>query len=653
VSGSWLNQEKTVRKILLLSSSAVLLAAQVPALAAETSETVVVSATRTEQPLEKTGASISLLTGNDLMAQQTVFLADALAETPGLIVNRVGGAGQTATISLRGAEQGQTVTLIDGIRLNDPSDVSGGAQYGDLLANNTDRIEVLRGPQSTLYGSDAIGGVVNIVTKRGGDSPVSLAAGIEGGSYDSWRMNAAADGTAGDVEYGAAVNYYGTNGISAADSRRGNSEADGYGYFGAAINTRSHLSDTVSIDLRGYYTHAHTDYDDGYDSNYVMSDSSAYDIHALYAGYAGLNAAVLGGRFQNRLALIATTSKRDYYDSAYDTVHLNYAYAGSALRFEYQGIVDIDADTQLSFGAESETTAFDNDDFYSYMATEHIAGHKRISSGYGQLQHTFFDQLTLTGGVRYDSDEAFGSHTSVKLSAAWQVPGWDATLRGNYGNGFKAPTLYQLYSPYSNPIANLKAETAKGWEIGADKRLWNGRITASATYFERHTKNQIDFQSCYSAADAAGCSYRLEQYGYYVNIGRSRARGVEASLQAALSDTLKLSANVTDMSVIDRDSKLDLARRPQLMANAAVTWQPLDGFNLGARVNFTGKRFNDASETTRLYAATTVNLFGDYAIDETWQVYGRIDNLFDDRTERVTYYGTPGISATAGVRLHL
>ncbi len=235
-------------------------------------ETVVVTATRTPQPVNVTGESVSVITGDDLQTQQIGVVTDALAETPGLTVNRNGGIGQTTSVSIRGAETGQTLVLIDGVRMNDPSSVDDQAILGDVLVNNIDRIEVLRGPQSTLYGSDAIGGVVNILTKRGGDAPFAVDASAEGGSFDTWHVNAAANGTAGDVDYGAAVNYLDTGGISAADARNGNSESDPYRNFGAAANTRVHLADNFSLDLRGYYTDTHTAFDGFPPPNFAFQD---------------------------------------------------------------------------------------------------------------------------------------------------------------------------------------------------------------------------------------------------------------------------------------------------------------------------------------------------------------------------------------------
>jgi len=643
-----------MQKSILLSSAAfaaMLLPAWADDAPENAAETVVVTATRTPQPLDKTGASLTVIAGDDLLARHVDVLSDALQETPGLIVVRSGGVGQITTVSLRGAEQGQTVALIDGVRLNDPSDVSEGALFGDLLVNNIERVEILRGPQSTLYGSDAIGGVVNIITRRGG--PFALAASAEGGSLDTWRLNLSASGSDGALEYGAAVNALGTKGISAADARNGNREADGYRNLGATANTRTHLGAAVSIDLRFYFTRGHDDFDDNYAYTppYQLEDSPANNTNQLYAGYAGLNADL--GRWHSRIALIATSSTRQFFDSASDTIHLNYDFAGRAVRFEYQGTLDIDADSQATFGAESEERSFRNDNFYSYMPRQTNAGHDRISGAYAQIQHSFFDRLTLTGGLRHDEDEEFGSHNSVKLAAAWQIPRWDATLRATYGDGFKAPTLYQLYSPYSNPVAALKPETAKGWEAGADKSLADGRLAASLTYFERRTQNQIDFQNCTTAADAPGCPQRLAQYGYYVNLDRTRAKGVEAALAADLTDALKLSLNYTNLSAVNLLTGTDLARRPHDEANAALTWRANGGLTLGFDVGYLGKRFNDAGNFTPLGSNTKVDLFATYALARNWQLFGRIDNLFDDRTEYVTGYGTPELAANFGVHAEL
>jgi len=632
-----------MQKSLLLSSAA-FMALLAPAYADGAPETVVVTATRTLQPLEVTGTSMSVVTADDIKTQQIDIVSDALKQTPGLTVVRNGGPGQSTNVLLRGADAGQTLVLIDGVRINDPSATSGEAIFGDLLANGIDRIEVLRGPQSTLYGSDAIGGVVDILTKRGGATPFALTASAEGGSFATYHFNVAANGTSGAVEYGAAANYFGTNGVSAADAKNGNSEADGTHNFGATGNVRVHVADNVSLDARLYYTRARDSFDGYPPPDYTFQDTHEYEDDELLASYGGVNVSLFGGRFTNRAAVTYTNSDRDNFDPT-QTPAKNFFAKGRATRLEYQGIVEANEDNEVTFGAETETTTLSTHSIYDFTAAP-TKGNDRINGYYAQWQTKPVETLTLTGGVRYDDDKEFGGHSSVKFAGAWQVLA-ATRLRANYGDGFKAPTLYELFSEYSNPVDALAPEIAKGWEAGIDQNLWG--VVASLTYFERRTKNQIDFFSCWGVTSTA-CTLRAAEGGYYYNIGRSRAAGVEAGLTTALSDTVTLSANYTNLSDTDLATGLQLARRPQDSANAMATWRASEGVTLGVSASYVGKRYDDPYHSTPLAASTTVNLFGSYQWNAQLEVFGRVENLFDDRAEPVAGYGAPGRAFYVGVR---
>jgi vitamin B12 transporter len=649
----------------LLFCSAILLAAG-PALAAQSGdspEIVVVTATRTPQPADRTGESISVVSGETLQTFQITPVSDALALTPGLTVNRNGPMGQPTTISLRGAESGQTVMLIDGVRINDPSSTDEEPILGDVLVNDIARIEILRGPQSTLYGSDAIGGVVNIITARGGDTPFALDASAEGGSYDTYHLNAAANGTLDSVEYGVGANFLHTNGISAADKRNGNPETDGYTNLGLTANTRIHLDGDTSLDLRGYYTDARTDFDDnsGFVPPFLVSDSLAYNTNRLAAGYAGLNFDLFGDVLKNRLAVTATRASRDFFDSAFDFIHKNSGDKGDGLRFEYQGVADFTPDDQLTFGAESQRLSFTGDSFSSFFGNSHDKGHSTVDSLYAQYQKDI-GSVTLTGGVRYDRNSQFGSRTSVKLAGAWKVT--DTTvLHANYGDGFKAPTLFEQFSEFKNPDGPLSPETARGWEAGVEQSAWDGRVHGGLTWFERNTRNLIDFQSCFVAVLPPECAGpTLAAGGFYFNVGRTRARGLEAELDARLIDTLSLQASYTNLTATDTTvgDPLDgraLTRRPHIQESLMLTWTPDSNWSLSADVLHVGSRVDQydtsaAPPTTFIDPAYTVaNLFGSYRLTDQFSLYGRVENLFDQHYEPTLGYGAPGRSFFVGVRV--
>lgn len=651
-----------MRKFLLSSISLFALAS--PSFADDT-ETVVVTATRTPQPLSRTGQSLTVITAEGLEGQQVNVASDILQETPGLMINRNGGVGQLGTVSLRGAEPGQTVVLIDGIRINDPSATDGIALISDILVNNIDRIEILRGPQSTLYGSDAIGGVVNILTKRGAPEDLALTLSTEGGAFDTYHLNAAAAGTFDRIDYGVGINLYGTRGVSAADSRNGNPEPDGYKNIGATTNMRIHATDNVSIDLRGFYSHGRAQFDDNFiflpPSVFRVADSGANNRQELFTGYAGINIDLFGGVFQNRFAMIGTENRRFYFDSAFDTIHLNSDDLGTSLRFEYQGVVDVEPLTQLVFGAETEHTGFRGDSFSSFFPSTTDKGSSRITGYYFEAQHRLLDQVTLTAGVRYDDDPKFGTHTSTKFAAAWAIPdevsrgvGLDSwRIHANYGDGFKAPSLFQQFSEFSNPITQLKPETARGWEFGTDTTLspFGTPVTMSLVYFERHTTNMIDFVNC--PGGGPGCATR--PFGFYDNVGRTRASGFEAEATIHPIDTISFSANYTNLSAVDltMSPHQALIRRPHNKANATLSWTPDTDWSLTASITYAGPRFDDPGVRLRLADYTLADIFGSWEMTDHFELFARVENLLDRHYEPEFGYGAPGRGIFAGLRARI
>jgi vitamin B12 transporter len=604
---------------------------------------------------------MSVISAQDLQSAQRLILSDALAQLPGLSVTRDGGAGQPTSLFIRGADSDQTLVLIDGIRFNDPSTPDGTPNLGDLLVSGIDRVEVLRGPQSTLYGSDAIGGVVNMITKRGGDTPLALQLDGEGGSFESTRYNAAANGTDGAFEYGGAVNYFNTDGISAADVRDGSTGTDPYTNLSATGSVRFHMGDNWSLDLRAIYIRSRVDFSGYPPPDYIFMNDGEFGRNYYRAGYAALNGSWFNGHFTQRFALIGSDSDRRYYglwnpDNNAFTPAQNSYYQGDATRLEYQAVIRPDSWNELTAGAETELTTLNTDYFGEFIPASPAAvpppdsDRDRLNGYYLQWQSTPFKPLTLTAGYRYDFDSQYGGHSSVKFNAAWRLFDGGTVLRANYGDGFKAPTLFEQLSP--DPYGKLEPERAAGWEAGVDQLLADRVLRISATYFRRQDRDKIEYQSCTPLLDP-GCP---AQSDYYYNVDRTHSTGVETELAARAGKSFNLYVNYTNMRALDDQTGLELQLRPHVTVNAGVNWTANTSTTVNLNYSYVGSRPDVDPNTfapVTLAADETVNLALTIAISHSLQLFGRIENLFNYYAEPTDGYGALGRAAYAGLRISL
>ncbi|MBN8808701.1 MAG: TonB-dependent receptor [Sphingomonas sp.] len=585
---------------------------------------IVVVASGVEQAPETVGQAVTVIDRATIERRQTVALSDLLATTPGVTVTRNGGLGAFTAVRIRGAEGEQTLTLIDGVRVNDPSSPGGGFDFANLLAGSIDRVEVLRGPNSVPWGSQAIGGVVNVVTAQPTDR-LSARGNVEYGSFNSAFANAGVSGTSGIVSGALNAGYLKTDGISAAAS---GTEPDGYRQYGATGRIGVALADNVSLDLRGYYADSRVDLDGFPPPSYALADTSDYAKTRELYGYAGLNATFADGRFHNRVAVTVADIHRDNFASPAAAAPSFFG-RGRSERYTYQGDVRVVDAVRLVAGAEHEDTHY----FDGTLRTS-----RGVTSFYGEAIVTPVADLTLSGGVRHDQDSAYGGHTTFGANAAYTLP-TRTTLRGSYAEGFKAPTLYQLGAAfYGNP--NLRPETARSWDAGIEQHLLGRAVTASATWFHRDTTNQIDF-------DLATFTY--------ANIARTRTQGLEFGLDLRPSDRLTLNASYSFIDAINRAPGANfgkqLARRPRQSVSTSIDWRTPLGLSLGATVLAVGDSFDDAGNASRLDGYVVAGVRAELPIGERLALYGRVDNLFDARYQVVRGYGTPGRAAYGGVRV--
>lgn len=612
--------------LLLLAAQAAPPATDAPApdTAPRDRDDIIVSASGVPQAPETVAQAVTVITRQTIEQRQTVVLADLLATTPGVTVTRNGGIGGFTGVRIRGAEADQTLVLIDGVRVNDPSSPGGGFDFGNLLAGAVNRVEVLRGPNAVAWGSQAIGGVINIITEAPTDR-LSLRASAEGGYAGSAFANARVAGGAGPARASLTGAYLRTHGISAAAS---GTERDGFRQYGATGRVEVALTDTLAIDLRGYYAGSRTRIDGFPPPDFTLADTPEFSTAQELYGYAGLRFGALGGRFRNRVSVAIADINRDNFDAPGITAPAFLA-RGRTERYAYQGDLDLGR-LRGVIGAEHEDSRF------SDGAAPASTG---ITSGYAQAILQPVRALTLTGGVRYDVHRSFGGHVSLGGNAALQL-GAGTVLRASYGDGFKAPTLFQLFSFFGTPT--LQPEVARNIDIGAEQRLLNGRLSASVTYFNRLTRNQIDFD--------------LGTFTY-ANIARARAAGVEVALAVRPDDALNLTASYTFVDARNRAAGASfgnqLARRPRQSLSVSADYRLPIGLSVGSTVLVVGDSFDNAANTVRLDGYVVAGVRAEVPVGKRFTLYGRVDNLFDARYRTVASYGTYPRSAFGGVRVRL
>ena len=610
---------------------------------------IVVTATRAPTPLDQVPASITVLDKAAIDRAQDIGATELLLRTPGISMSRNGGYGTATSLRIRGAESEQTVVVIDGVKLNDPSSTGGGYNFANLLIGDAQRIEVLRGPQSTLWGSQAIGGVVNIVTASP-QAPIEGSFDIEAGSRDTVSARAALGGVSGPLSWRIGGQSFTTEGISAIAPAFGGGERDGYTNRNVAGRAELALGANASIDLRGYYSTGRVEIDG------FSGDAPDYSHNREFVGYAGLNFALLDGRLRNRIAYNYTDTDRDSYSPELEQP-LSFEAAGKNRRFEYQGIFDLSDRISATFGVENERSRFKSRSPSGSLADplpDFVRGKAEITSVYGQLTVRPLDGLTINGGVRHDDHNRYGGRTLFSAGGIWTLPS-GTTLRASYGEGFKAPSLYQLFSEYGN--VNLDPERAHGWEAGAQQAFFGDMLTIGATYFERTTTGQIIYNGCDVGTTDPLCvvpGTDTPRWGYYLNVARAEAHGVEADAAFRLGG-LTLDGNYSWTVAEDRSAGTAnegnwLPRRPRHLANASLSYDFAFGLTLGSAVRWAGKSYDNASNATRLDDYTLVDLRAEYRLSDSLRLFARAENVFDEQYMTAYRYGTLGRSIYAGIR---
>ena len=592
--------------------------AQTPVEGEETAiDTIVVTGTRIEQTTAEAGSTVRVIDAERLEDLGFDHALDAIATTPGVTINQNGAFGGSATVRIRGASSDQTLVLIDGVSVNDASSPGGGFNFARLDTAHIERIEILSGPQSTLWGTDAIGGVVSIITKRPDEG---LSGGLFGqtGSYGTFRGGASVShgGDAGDFRL--AATQLSTDGISRADERNGNTEDDGFDSLTLSAQGGLNLPGGARIDTSVLWNDARAEFDSfRAGAQGSVGDGDEVSETMERSAHVALTAPLFGGRLDNRLLVGRAEIDRQNLSNGSPSFDAR----GERTMFRYQGTLDIDARNTLAAGAErEESTANVNS--------------SALNGLFALYEFRPADALTLTGGVRSDDHDRFGSETTARLAASYRSSS-AVTLRGSWGQGFKAPTIFQsTFFCCGATAANeaLRPERSEGIEAGIDWRSAEGRAQAGITLFRQDTENLISF------------SFGV---GGYENIAEVQSEGIEFTARWIFNRYFEWQANYAYIEATEGNGN-PLRRLPRHSGDLLLDFDPPGAFSGTLLVRYNGNEPDRGD--VELDAWTRVDVNARYELSDRFEVYGRIENLLDAHYQQILGYGTPGRSGSVGAR---
>ncbi|MEQ8202421.1 MAG: TonB-dependent receptor [Smithellaceae bacterium] len=591
-------------------------------------EETIVTASRVEESLRMVADSVTVATEKEIQRKGRQTVVEVLNDVPGVNINQNGSYGGSTSVYLRGTSNAHTIVLLDGVRVADPISSDGKVNLADLPTNNIERIEVVRGNQSVLYGSDAIGGVINIITKKGKGKP-TISAGFEGGSFQTFKENLSFRGGTEKIDFSASVSRLDSQGVSKADVEP-NPEMDYYNNTNFSVNLNGRITDKTRAGVSFYHNKSQSDLDttggiDAYETQYSAITTTSANIEQDFTKW-----------WTSILKVSNTDSKRKYFKDGPGS------YAGIVQFFEssYKGNIKTaswqnnffmgDKDTLtvgLDYTHETGSQQYEQTFLNDVMA--------RTKSAFIQNKWTPVENANITVGVRSDHHQQFGQETTYKVAGAYLFEKLGTKVRASYGTGFHAPSLYQLYEPnYGN--TNLAPEKSKGFDAGIDQSLFGDKVNLSATYFRNDLDNLIVWDWGTSR---------------YANVQQARTEGIETSATWRPLTWLSLNANYTYLDAKNDTTQKQLTYRPHHTAGGSVNIRPIDKLNWNVSMQYVGKRYRDTSNNYTMPAYTIYSTAVSYDVTKWMQLTGRISNFTNEHYQSIYQYGEPGIGFFGGIKL--
>ena len=614
---------------------------------------VVVSATKTPISLRQVTSAVEVLTEQDFTRRKVKTLLEVLRLSPGVAVFQNGGPGGRANVRIRGGSASQTLVLIDGAIVN--SATAGEFNFANLTVDNVEKIEIVRGAQSTLWGADAMGGVVNITTKRG-RGPLKAGGFFEYGSFNTLREGGHVSGGKGPVDFSLTLSRWDTTGISQSNYRRGASERDAYRNWQASSRLGVTLPANGRFDFNFRWWSGSLNVDSSFGPSDVIKARND-DQHFIFSGIyrqpvtdwwthtltlsrdQGINLFDPGILQRN----LSTGEERSPVGGPNETRVL-------ANRIESQHDFRLNQYVIVTAGYQLREQTGEND---AGLSEKILSAH----AGFGQVQFSLDDRLVATAGVRHDGYNTFGDATTYRVTGGYLIKETNTKLRGSYATGFRAPSINELFFPnFGNPT--LQPERSQSFDLGVDQFVFDDGVKISVGYFWNRYRNLIE-----TIQSEPVCG--IGPYGVNFcpgNVDSAKSQGWEVGIDLVLARDqpwmkhLELKGHYTMTLTRNLVTGTRFARWPVDQAGLSVHYQPIDPLSMTLDFRFVGSQ-NDKdmaqNDTQRLGSFDVLNLAVTYDVSERVEAYVRVDNLLDEEYEEILFYGTPGRSIFAGIRVNV
>lgn len=581
---------------------------------------VLVTADRIEESVGETTSAVVVIKGDDIRKANVEFVADALRQISGVNIIQNGGPGQLSTVFLRGGGSMQTLVMIDGVKVKVTT--NGSFDFNGLRVDDIERIEIVKGPQSTLYGSEAMAGVINVVTKKG-KGKSSVTASVEAGSFKTIKSSLAVSGGNEKIDYRLSGSSLDTSGISAASD---GTERDGYRNDSVSGRLGFRVSEKFDFEVSGRYYHDRAELD-GFD---FATKKAVDDLNYVQLGdhrmITGRAKAYVVPAWEQVLTL--STVKDTFRSRDPDTFFNNYDIKTGMDTIDWQHNLFLNELYTVTAGAEYREEKGENTGTFARSILNkawYLNNRLKLAQ----------DKVILSAGLRRDDHEISGVKTTYRLGALYDIQPAALKLKANYGTGFRAPAFNELFYPFYGNL-NLLPESSTAWDLGLEKSILQKRGTISITYFDQNYRNLIDTDPLTWTA---------------ANIARAEIKGIETDIAVKAADEVTFKAGHTYLSTRDKDTNRRLTRRPGDKSTLSMIYATE---NLSFTINyaFVGQRY-DSSVQRGLASYNLVNASSTYALSKRLSLFARIDNLFNTKYEEAGSYGTPGLSAYGGITVTL